>query len=204
MKKAVSESRKAFSGAHRNDKDRQTYSSASQHASCVIAKAEAEAWQATCSFLSPKSNLKSVHSFLCSVAGSSSSSSFSFNFLTCFSSKEWISFFNDYLISHFPIFQPKTLRSKARGCLSELRRAICSEESHSSLYSLFSPAEFLAAATNLSSSTATGLDKVAYPMLKALSSFWHGFSPTRFQTFLVFHSFLSIWKTSSIIPIYKM
>ena len=35
----------------------------------------------------------------------------------------------------------------------------------------FSPAEFLAAASNLSSSTATGPDKVAYPMLKHLPRF---------------------------------
>ena len=41
-------------------------------------------------------------------------------------------------------------------------------ESHSSFCSPFSPAEFLAAASNLSSSTATGPDKVAYPMLKHL------------------------------------
>ena len=57
---------------------------------------------------------------------------------------------------------------KRIGYLSELRRATCSEESHSSFCSSFSLAEFLAAASNLSSSSATGPDKVAYPMLKHL------------------------------------
>ena len=45
VKGAVSERRKAFAVAHRSDENRQTYISASLHASSVIAKAEAEAWQ---------------------------------------------------------------------------------------------------------------------------------------------------------------
>ena len=50
---AVSERRKAFATAHRSDEDRQAYISACPHASSVIAKAKAEAWQATCCSLSP-------------------------------------------------------------------------------------------------------------------------------------------------------
>ena len=65
-------------------------------------------------------------------------------------------------------FPAKALRSRARGYISELLQATCPEESHSSFCCLFSPAEFLAAASNLSSSTATGLDKVAYSMLNYL------------------------------------
>ena len=52
MEEAVSKRRKAFSAAHRSDEDRQAYISASQHASSVIAKAKAGAWQAICSSLS--------------------------------------------------------------------------------------------------------------------------------------------------------
>ena len=78
---AVSERRKAFAAAHRSDEDRQAYISASQRASSVIAKAKAEAWQATCSSLSPRCNPKSVHSPLRSIADSSSSSA---NFHNCF------------------------------------------------------------------------------------------------------------------------
>ena len=116
----------------------------------------------TCSFLS----LKSVHYLLRSIAGSSSSSSSSPNFPNCSSPRESASVYAAYLRSHFFVSQPKTLRSRARGYLSELRRATCPEESHLPFCSPFTPAEFHAAASNLS--TATGPDKVAYPMLKHL------------------------------------
>ena len=43
VEEAVSERYKAFAAAHRRDKDRQVYTSASRHASIVIAKAKAEA-----------------------------------------------------------------------------------------------------------------------------------------------------------------
>ena len=55
VEEAVSERRKAFAAAHRSDEDRQAYISASRRTSSVIAKAKAEAWQMTCSSLSPKS-----------------------------------------------------------------------------------------------------------------------------------------------------
>ena len=75
VEEAVGERRKAFAAAHISDKYRQPYISVSRHALSAIAKAKAEAWQATCSSLSPKLNPKSVYSFLRSVAGLSSSSS---------------------------------------------------------------------------------------------------------------------------------
>ena len=197
MEEAVSEGRKAFAAAHRSEKDCSAYICASRLASSVIVKAKTEAWQATCSSLSPESNPKSEHSLLRFVAGSSSSSP---NFPNCSSPRESASVYADYLRSHFSISQPKVLRSRARGYLSELRQATCPKKSHSSFYSSFSPAQFLAAATNLFSSTATGSDKVAYPMLKHL--------PRSGLDFLLYiinfswssHSFLSIWKTSAIIP----
>ena len=161
VEEAVGERRRAFATAHRSDEDRQAYISASRRASSVIAKAKAEAWQTTCTSLSPKS----VHSLLRSIAGPPSSSSSSPNFPNCSSPRESASVYAAYLRSHFSVSQPKALRSRARGYLYELRRATCSVESHSSFCS---PAEFLAAASNLSSSTATGPDKVAYPMLKHL------------------------------------
>ena len=85
---AVSERRKAFAVAHRSDEDRQAYISASRRASSVITKAKAEAWQTTCSSLSPKSNPKSAHFLLRSIAGSPSSSSSSSNFPNCSSPRE--------------------------------------------------------------------------------------------------------------------
>ena len=144
MESAVSERCKAFVAAYRSDDDRQAYISASRRTSSVIAKAEA--WQTTCS---PLSNPKTVYSLLRSIAGSSSSSSISPNFPNCFSPRISASVYADYLRSNFSVSQPKSLRSRARGYLSELRRATCPEESHSSFRSLCSSAEFLAAASNL-------------------------------------------------------
>ena len=66
----------------------------------------------------------------------------------------------------------------------------------------FSPAEFLAAASNLSSSNATGPDKVAFPMLQHLPRSGMDFLLYIFNRSWTLHSFPSIWKTSSIIPIY--
>ena len=163
-----------------------------------------EAWQTTCTSLSPKSNPKSVHSLLRSIAGSPSSSSSSPNFPNCSSPRESASVYAAYLRSHFSVSQPKALHSRARGYLTELRRATRSVESHSSFCSPFSLAEFLAAASNLSSSTATGPDKVAYPMLKHLPRSGIDFLVHIFNLSWSSHFFPSIWKTSSIIPIHKM
>ena len=204
MEEAVGERRKAFATAHRSDEDRQAYISASRRASSVIAKAKAETWQTTCTSLSPKSNPKSVHSLLRSIAGSPSSSSSSPNFPNCSSPSESASIYAAYLRSHFSVSQPKALRSRARSYLTELRRATCSVVSHSSFCTPFSPAEYFAAASNLSSSTATGPDKVAYPMLKHLPRSGMDLLLHIFKLSWSSHSFPSIWKTSSIIPIHKM
>ena len=60
VESAVGKRRKAFAAAHRSDEDRQAYISASRCASSVIVKAKTEAWQTTCSSLSPESNPKPV------------------------------------------------------------------------------------------------------------------------------------------------
>ena len=199
VEQAVSERRKAFAAAHRSDEDRQAYISASRRASSVIAKAKAETWQTTCSSLSPRSNPKSVHSLLCSIAGSPSSSSSSPNFPNCSSPRKSASVYAAYLRSHFSVSQPKALRSKARDYRTELSRSTCPVKSHSSFCSPFSPAEFLAAASNLTPSTATGPDKVAYPMLKHLPRSGMDLLLYIFNLSWSSYSFPSIWKTSSII-----
>ena len=84
-----------------------------------------------------------VYSFIHSIAGSPSSSSFSSNLPNCSFPRESALVYATYLRSHLSLSQPKALRSKARGYLSELWPATCPEES-----------------------TATGQDRVAYSMLK--------------------------------------
>ena len=158
----------------------------------------------TFSSLSPKSNPKSVNSIFRSVAGSSSSSSSSSNFPNCPSPTESASVFADYLRSHFSVSQPKALRSRAIGYLSALCRATSPEESHSSFCPPCFLAEFFAAASNLSSSTATGPNKVAYPMLKHLPRSGMDFLLHIFNLSWPLHSFSSIWKAFSIIPIHNI
>ena len=143
VESAVSERRKAFAAAHRTDEDRRAYISASRRASSVIAKAKAEAWLTSCSSLSPRSNPKSVQSLLCSIVGSSSSSSSSPNLPICSSTRESASVYAAYLRTHFSVSQPKALRSRARGYLTELRRVTCPEESHSSFSLLFLQLNFM-------------------------------------------------------------
>ena len=121
VEEAVSKRRKAFAAAHRSDEDRQAYISTYRRASSVIVKVKAKVRQTTCSSLSPKSNFKSVYSLLRSFAGSPSSFP---NFPNCSSHMESASVFADYLKSHFSVSQPKALRSRARGYLFELRRAL--------------------------------------------------------------------------------
>ena len=192
VEEAVSERRKAFAAAHKSHEDRRAYISASRDALSVIAKTKTEAWQTTCSSPSPRSNPKSVHSLLCSIAGSPSSSSSSSNFPNCSSPRESASVYAAYLRSHFSVSQPKTLRSRAKGYLTELRRATCPEETHSSSCSPFSFAEFLSVASNFSLSIATGPDKVAYPMLKHLLRSGMDFLLHIFNLSWSSHSFPSI------------
>ena len=92
----------------------------------------------------------------------------------------------------------------ARGYFSEQSRATCPEKSHLSFCSPFSPAEFLAAVSNLSSSTATGPDKVAYSMLKYFPRSGMDFLLHIFNLSWSLHSFPFVWKTSSIIPMHEM
>ena len=200
MEEAASERCKAFAAAHRSDENRQAYITVSRRALSVTAMAKAEAWQTTCSSLSPESNPKFLYSLLRSASGSFSLSSFYHNFPSCSSPSESASVFGDYLRSHFSVSQPKVLRSRARSYLSELRRATCPEESHSSFYSPFSHAEFLAAASNHSSSTATGSDKVAYPMLKHLRCSDMDFLLHNFNVSWSLHSFFRSRKRLLLFP----
>ena len=205
VEEAVSERRKAFAAAHRSDEDRQAYISASRRASSVIAKAKAEAWQTTCSSLSPKPNPKSVHSLFRSIASSSSSSSSSPNFPNCSSPRESASVYVAYLRSHFSVSQPKALRSRARGYLlsSAEPRALWSLTCPFALLSL--SLNFLRLPPTSPPSPPLAVKQSCLSNGKAPSSLWHGFTSSHLQSLQwSSHSFPSIWKTSSVIPIHKM
>ena len=77
-----------------------------------------------------------------SVSGSSSSSS-SLNFLNCSSPRELALACINYLRFHFSLSQPVTLRSQARGYLSEFHRVTCTKESRFSFFFAFSFNELL-------------------------------------------------------------
>ena len=120
VKDAISERCKSFAATHRSNEDRQAYISISRRASSVIAKAKAEAWQVTCLFLSPKSNLNTAHSLLRFITDSPFSSP---NFPNCSSPRESALIYVAYLRSHFSVSQPKTLHSRARSYLSDGRKS---------------------------------------------------------------------------------
>ena len=94
LEEAVSQKcSRAFPATHRSDEGRQAYIYASRHASSDIPKAKDEAWEATCSSLSPKS----VYYLIRSISGSS----YSPNFPYCPSPRESATVFTNYLRSHF-------------------------------------------------------------------------------------------------------
>ena len=201
---AVDERRKRFATAHLSEEDRQAYISASRHASTVIAKAKTDAWHTTCSSLSPQQNPRSVYSLLRTVAGSSASATTEPNFPNCTSPKQSASTYACYLKSHFSVTMPKALRSRAKAYLNNLRHSSCPLDIHSSFCSPFSVTEFHTAIAALSSSTSSGPDRIAYPMLKHLPPSGISLLLHIFNLSWSSHTFPSIWKASTIIPIHKM
>ena len=110
-------------------------------------------------------------------------------------------------------WDPTFLYPSQRPCVAELEASFPSSVEPRALKSLtrpfasldvFAPAEFLAAAINLFLFTANSPDKVAYPMLKHLPRSGMDFLLHIFNLSWTLHSFPSIKRTSSIIPIYKI
>ena len=134
-----------------------------------------------CSSLSPKSNPKSVYSLLRSVAGSSFSSSSPPNVPNCSSPRESATVYAAYLRSHFSVSQTKTLHSRARDHISELRRATTCP----------APLLYCWSSCGCLPPLLIHCHKPRQSCLcHASSSLWHGFSSSHFQSFLNF-AFLS-------------
>ena len=144
MEEAVSARRKAFAVAHRSDEDRQAYISASR---LVF-------------LFRPNLSLNPFTLFFALTLALLPSLPTSPLFLSQGFD------FGLHRLPEIPLFY-LSARGPAQQSQRLPLRATCSEESHSSFYSPFFLAEFLAAASN-SSSIGTGLDKVAYSMLKHL------------------------------------
>ena len=138
---AIREKRKAFAAAHRRDEDGQVYISASRSASLVIANTMHEAWQMTCSSLSPKSNPKAVYSLLRCIAAALSSFISSSKFPNCSCARESASVYAGCLRSHFSVSQPKSLYSQR--LLFWILPSPVPGGVHLSFYYPFSPLNFL-------------------------------------------------------------
>ena len=89
--------------------------------------------------------------------------------------------------------------------MNKLRKASCEDASslHNSFCSPFSLNELSTAISNLSSSTASGPDQIAYPLLKHLPEPAQLLLLSLFNRSWHSHTFPSCWKPSTIIPIHK-
>ena len=89
--------------------------------------------------------------------------------------------------------------------MNELLKASCEDASflHNSFCSPFSLNELSTAICNLSSSTASGPDQIAYPLLKHLPEPAQLLLLSLFSRSWYSHTFPSCWKPTTIIPIHK-
>ena len=110
-----------------------------------------------------------------------------------------------YLCSHLSQATPRSSRRAERQFMNELRKASCEDASslHNSFCSSFSLTELSTAISNLSSSTASGPDQIAYPLLKHLPEPAQLFLLSLFNRSWHSHTFPSCWKPTTIIPIHK-
>ena len=161
------EQQRACSEARRSEAHRLRYIDASRRASSVISRAKSATWQATCSNLSPRSDPRAVFRLLNAISGKKNTSQDP-SFSGCSSPLDTANHYASYLRSHLSQATPRSSRRAERQFMNELRKASCEDASslHNSFCSPFSLAELSIAICNLSSSTASGPDQIAYPLLK--------------------------------------
>ena len=196
------ERRRARSEAHRSEAHRLRCIDASRRASSVISRAKSATWQATCSNLSPRSDPRVVFRLLNAISGKKNTSHDP-SFPSCTFPLDTANHYASYLRSHLSPATPPTSRRAERQFMNELRKDSCEDASslHNSFCSPFL-AELYTAICKLSSSTASGPDQIAYPLLKHLPE------PAQlllslFNRSWYSHTFPSCWKPTTIIPIQK-
>ena len=125
------------------------------------------------------------------------------SFPGCSSPLDTANHYASYLRSHLSQATPHTSCRAERQFMNELRKASC--EDASSLYNSFcfpfSLTELSSATSKLSSSTASGPDQIAYPLLKHLPEPAQLLLLSLFNRFS--HTFPSCWKPTTIIPTHK-
>ena len=198
------ERRRARSEAHRSEAHHHRYIDASRRASSVISRAKSATWQAICSNLSPRSVPRAVFRLLNAISGKKNTSQDP-SFSGCTSPFHTANHYASYLRSHLSQPTPRTSRRAERQFMNELRKASCEDASslQNSFCSPFSLAELSTAICKLSSSTASGPDQTAYPLLKHLSEPAQLLLLSLFNRSWYSSNFPSCWKPTTIIPIHK-
>ena len=201
---AVQERRRARSEAHQSEAHRLRYIDASHRASSVISRVKSATWQATCSNLSPRSDPRAVFRLLNAISGKKNTSQDP-SFPGCTSPLDTANHYASYLRSHLAQATPRTSRRAERQFMNELRKASCEDASslHNSFCSPFSLTELSTAICNLSSSTASGPDQIAYPLLKNLPEPAQLLLLSLFNRSWYSHTFPSYWKPTTNIPIHN-
>ena len=196
------ERRGARSVAHRSESHRLRYMDASRGASSVISRAKSATWQATCSNLSPRSDPRAVFRLLNAISGKKNNSHDP-SFPDCTSPLDTANHYASYLRSHLSQATPRSSRRAEEQFVNELQIAGCDDASslHSSFCSPFSLSELSAAISDFSSSTASGPDQIAYPLLKHLPEPAQLLLLSLFNRSWHSYTFPSCWKPTTIIPI---
>ena len=125
--------------------------------------------KATCSNLSPRSDPRVVFRLLNAISGKKNFPQDP-SFPGCSSPLDTANHYASYLRSHLSQATPRISRRAERQFITELRKASYEDASslHNSFYSPFSLAELSNTICKLYSSTASGADQIAYPLLKHL------------------------------------
>jgi len=127
------------------------------------------------------------------------------NFLTPNKShKDTANIYASYLRSHFSQQTPRLSHVAERSFMNDLRSDQCSDSYlHNTFYFPFITKELTTAISKLSTSTASGPDFIAYPLLTHLLPSAQQHFLSIFNWSWSFHTFPSCWKPATIIPTYK-